>query len=77
MDLNNINDIEVLREAAKAGRVQLKKNIDTLSKAGNKYTFKKDYWYLMEQEEFYLHIFTDDFTAEEYLTYEEADEYIY
>lgn len=77
MDLNNINDIEVLREAAKAGRVQLKKNIDILSKAGNKYTFKKDYWYLMEQEEFYIHIFTDDFTAEEYLTYEEADEYFY
>lgn len=77
MDLDNINDVEILREAAKKGRVQLKKDINAISKAGNKYTFKKGYWYLMEQDEFYIHIFAEDFICDEYLTYREADEYLY
>lgn len=76
MDLDNINDVEILREAAKKGRVQLKKDIDTTSRTGNKYTFKKGYWYLMEQDEYYIHIFSEDFTCDEYFTYREADEYL-
>ena len=77
MDLDNINDVEILREAAKKGRAHLKKDIDAISIAGNKYTFKKDYWYLIEQDEFYIHIFSEDFTCDVYLTYREADEYLY
>ena len=73
MDLDNINDIEVLRKAAKNGRVQLKKDIDAY---GSKYTFKKDFWYLVEQDEYYVKIYSEDYTHEVSLTYREANEYL-
>ena len=73
MDLDNINDIEVLREAAKKGRVQLKKDINAY---GSSYAFKKGLWYLVEQDEYYVHIFSEDYTHTAALTYREANEYL-
>lgn len=73
MDLDNISDIEILREAAKNGRVQLKKDIDTY---GGKYTFKKGFWYLVEQDEYYVTIHSEDYAHEVCFTYREASEYL-
>lgn len=74
MDLDNINDIEVLRKAAKKGRVQLKKDIDAI---GGNYIFKKGFWYLLEQDEYGVSIYCDDYIYEAHFnTFKEADEYL-
>lgn len=74
MDLDNINDIEVLRKAAKKGRVKLKKDVNSID---GDYTFKKGFWYLLEQDEYGVSIFCDDYIYEAHFdTYEEANEYI-
>lgn len=69
MDLDNINDIELLRNIAKKCRVQLKRDIDTC----NDYIFRKGYWYLLEQDYFGVTIFSDDYAHEVFFTYEEAE----
>lgn len=74
MDLDNINDIEVLRNAAKFGRAQLKKDVN--ADRGN-YIFKKGYWYLVEQDEYYVSIYSDDYKYTRMFTYKEANEYLY
>ena len=74
MDLDNINDIEVLREAAKNVRVKVKEDIDAYM--GN-YTFKKDFWYIVEQDEYYVRLYSDDYYHKVDLTYKEANEYLY
>ena len=73
MDLDNINDIEVLREAAKYSRVQLKK--DVVSDDGD-YTFQKGFWYFVEQDRNGVYIFTDKCTHSAEFTYETAREYL-
>ena len=74
MDLDNINDIEVLRKAAKRGRVQLKKDISAIN---GDYIFKKGYWYLVEQDEYGVSIFCEDYIYQaDFVTYEMADEYL-
>ena len=45
MDLDNINDIELLRKIAKTARVQLLMNIEK-----GDFIFKKGFWYLVEQD---------------------------
>ena len=73
MDLDNINDIEVLREAAKYNRVRLKK--DVISDDGD-YTFQKGFWYFIEQDKNGVYIFTDRCTHSTEFTYETAREYL-
>ena len=65
MDLDNINDIEVLRKIAKKGRVKLKYDIDEI--------FRKGFWYLVEQDYFGVTIFSDDHQYGKTFTYEEAE----
>ena len=65
MDLDNINNIEVLRKIAKNGRAQLKYDIDEI--------FRKGFWYLVEQDYFGVTIFSDDYQYEKTFTYEEAE----
>lgn len=74
MDLDNIDDIEVLREAAKNTRVKVKEDIMAY---GSSYTFKKDFWYIVEQDEYYVHIYSEDYIHTIALTYKEASKYLY
>lgn len=71
MDLDNINDIEVLRKAAKSGRVQLKKDI-----ISGDYIFRKGFWYSIEQDEYGVYIFSNDYIHEANFTYGEASEFL-
>ena len=74
MDLDNINDIEVLRKVAKECRVQIKKDVkDDL----DVYTFKKGYWYYVEQDQYYVTIYSEDYDYTRMFTYKEANEYLY
>lgn len=76
MDLDNINDIEVLREVAKESRVKMKEDVD--SEYGG-YTFKKGHWYFCEQDEYYVTIYSDYSDNGVYsmtFTYKEAGEYL-
>ena len=73
MDLDNINDIEVLREAAKECRVKIKEDVkDDL----DAYTFKKGCWYVVEQDEYYVTIYSNDYKYTRMFTYKEASEYL-
>ena len=71
MDLDNINDIEVLRKAAKRGRVQLKKDVNSIN---GDYTFKKGFWYFVEQDEYGVYIYSDNYIHSADFTYVEAEE---
>ena len=73
MDLDNINDIEILREAAKYCRVQIREDVVDDDGA---YFFKKGYWYVVEQDEHYVTIYSDDYSYTRLFTYEEASEYL-
>ena len=68
MDLDNINDIELLRKIAKTARVQLLMDIEK-----GDFIFKKGFWYLVEQDCFGITIYSDDYKYEHYFTYKEAD----
>ena len=71
MDLDNINDIELLRELAKFGRVQLAKSINADN--GN-YIFKEGFWYLMSQDENGVYLFSEGHKYRASLTYKAARE---
>lgn len=73
MDLDNINDIELLRNVAKESRIKMKE--DTDSDYGV-YTFKKGRWYYCEQDEYYVTIYSDDYKYTRMFTYKEADKYL-
>lgn len=73
MDLDNINDVEVLREAAKYMRVQLREDI--IDDTGH-YIFKKGFWYIIEQDDYYVTIYSDDCAYTRMLTYIEANKYL-
>ena len=73
MDLDNINDIEELREIAKVGRVQLLEDVD--AHLGG-YTFKKDYWYIVEQDDYHVWIYSEDYKYSRSFTYKEASKYL-
>ena len=73
MDLDNINDIEVLRKVAKYGRAQLKKDVDSVN---GDYTFKEGFWYFVEQDEYGVTIFSDNYYHEVTFTYEEASKFL-
>lgn len=69
MDLDNIDNVEELRRIAKKGRVKLKKDI----MLPNGYIFRKDFWYLVEQDYYDVTIFTDDYANEAIFDYEETE----
>lgn len=73
MDLDNINDVETLREAAKEFRVKIKEDVKCDL---NAYTFKKGYWYAVEQDQHYVTIYSDDYKYVKIFTYKEADKYL-
>lgn len=73
MDLDNINDIEVLRKAAKCGRAQLKKDISSVN---GDYIFKEGFWYFVEQDEYGVSIFSEDYHNEVTFTYEEVSKFL-
>lgn len=72
MDLDNIDNVEELRRIAKKGRVKLKKDI----MLPNGYIFRKDFWYLVEQDYYGVIIFTDDYANEAVFNYEEAEKFL-
>ena len=75
MDIDNITDIEILRDAAKYGRVKMKK--DCYSTDGYGFIFKKDMWYHINQEDFGVTIISDDGENWCDLSYEECERYLY
>lgn len=58
MDLDNIADIEVLRNELKKYMAQMKQ--DKYSNDGENYLFKKGFWYGFIQDEFGVTIYSDD-----------------
>lgn len=73
MDLDSINDIEVLRRVAKDCRVQIREDVVDDDGA---YIFKKGHWYVVEQDQHYVTIYSDDYNYTRLFTYEEASEYL-
>lgn len=75
MDIDKITDIEVLRRLAKQNRVKLKK--DSYSTDGTNYVFKEGYWYISEQDQYGLTIYSDDMESIMFLNYDEVERFIY
>nr|WP_142411375.1 hypothetical protein [Clostridium sp. Marseille-P7770] len=74
MDLDNINDIEILRDIAKSCMVKIKQDIS--ANDGTEYTFKKGYWYFVDQDETGLTVYIENGTHACFLDYDEADRFI-
>ena len=70
MDLDNITDIELLRNIAKTYMVQMKQDIN--ANDGTYYIFKKGYWYFLDQDETGITIYTEDSSHACFLDYDEA-----
>lgn len=75
MDLDNINDIEVLRDLAKKNRVKMKK--DAYANDGTNYLFKENHWYYVEQDQFSVTIYSDDFKSECCFSYDDVNRYLF
>ena len=71
MDLDNMTDIEVLRNIAKSYMVQMKR--DTEANDGTDYIFKKGYWYFLDQDETGITVYIEDSFHACFLGYDEAD----
>lgn len=74
MDLDNINDIELLRNIAKSYMIQMKQ--DTNANDGTDYIFKKGYWYFLDQDETGITVYTEDGSHACFLEYDEADRFL-
>lgn len=74
MDLDNINDIELLRNIAKSYMIQMKQ--DTNANDGTDYIFKKGYWYFLDQDETGITVYTEDSSHACFLDYDEADRFL-
>ena len=74
MDIDNITDIELLRKMAKSNRVQMKK--DSYATDGTDFTFKENLWYIAEQDQFGITIYSEDMESMMFLNYDEADRFI-
>ncbi len=75
MDIDNINDIELLRKLAKANRVRMKK--DSNATDGTDFIFKENLWYIAEQDQFGITIYSEDMESMMFLNYDEADRFLY
>lgn len=74
MDLDNITDIELLRNLAKRNMVQMKK--DCRATDGTDFVFKEGLWYFVDQDQYDVTIYKEDFSSIACLTYGEAEEYL-
>lgn len=74
MDLDNINDIELLKDIAKSYMIQMKQ--DTNANDGTYYIFKKGYWYFFDQYETGITVYTEDSSHACFLEYDEADRFL-
>lgn len=74
MDLDNINDIELLRNLLKKNMVQMKS--DAIATDGTDFVFKKGLWYFIEQDGNSVAIFTTDGSSMACFTYDEADRFL-
>lgn len=75
MDIDNITDIELLRKMAKSNRVRMKK--DSYATDGTNFVFKENLWYIAEQDQYGITIYSEDMESMMFLNYEEADRFIY
>lgn len=74
MDLDNINDIEILKKEIKRNRAKMKTDV---TDEDTEYLFKKGYWYIVDQDRDYVKIFSDDYVSGAlYLSYAEAPDLI-
>lgn len=73
MDLDNINNIEVLRNALKNICVKLKQDVKSIN---GDYTFKKGFWYFVDQDEYGVSIYSNDYKYSAYFDYDEASKYL-
>lgn len=75
MDIDNITDIELLRKLAKVNRVRMKK--DSNATDGTDFIFKEGLWYIAEQDQFGITIYSEDMESMIFLNYFEADRFLY
>lgn len=75
MDIDNITDIELLRKMAKSNRVRMKK--DSYATDGTDFVFKENLWYITEQDQYGITIYSEDMESMMFLNYKEADRFIY
>lgn len=74
MDLDNITDVEFLKNELKKYMIQMKK--DAHANDGTNYLFRKGFWYYFEQDEVYVTIYSDDREHECFFSYEEAERFL-
>lgn len=74
MDLDNIDDIELLRQLAKANRVKMKK--DSYATDGTDFIFKEGLWYIVEQDQYGITVYSEDMESMMFLNYDEADRFL-
>ena len=74
MDIDNITDIEILRTLAKQNRVKMIK--DSSADDGTDYIFKEGYWYMVEQDQYGITVYSDDMESMMFLNYDEAERFV-
>lgn len=74
MDIDHITDVEVLRTLAKQNRVKMIK--DSSATDGTDYIFKEGYWYIVEQDQFGVTIYSDDMKSIMFLNYDEVNRFV-
>lgn len=74
MDLDNINDIEVLRDILKRYMIKMKR--DTNANDGSEFTFKKGYWYFIDQDNTGLTVYTEGGSHACFFNYDVANRFI-
>lgn len=75
MDIDNINDIDLLRKLAKGNRVKIKK--DSYATDGTDFLFKEGLWYIVEQDQYGITVYSEDMESFMFLNYDEADNFLY
>lgn len=75
MDIDNIDDIELLRQLAKSNRVKMKK--DSHATDGTDFIFKEGLWYIAEQDQYGITVYSEDMESMMFLNYDEADRFLY
>lgn len=74
MDIDNITDIKVLRDLAKQNRVKMKK--DSCAADGSDFTFKEGLWYIAEQDQYGITVYSDDMESMMFLNYDETERFL-
>ena len=74
MDLDNINDIELLKQLATANRGKMKR--DSYATDGTGFNFKEGLWYIVEQEQYGITVYSEDMESMMFLNYDEADRFL-